>query len=158
MGIVENDNEVRNRNEAGFSLIEMMIASLVLLIGVISVASLIGYSISSNFSSKNNTTATAAAEREMERLRGLAFTSLVDGGSTLSSSGSIMFTGSAVSGYSSIVSLADSDQIGKTVNYEVRWNITTVNGLNKITLAAQRSGGTFRLQQAPAQLVLIRAP
>jgi prepilin-type N-terminal cleavage/methylation domain-containing protein len=45
---MENDNQVRNRSEAGFSLIEMMIASLVLLVGVLSVGSLIGYSISSN--------------------------------------------------------------------------------------------------------------
>ena len=158
MGIVGKDNELRNRNEAGFSLIEMMMASLVLLIGVISVASLIGYSISSNFSSKNNTIATAVAERQMEQLRSLAFAGLVDGGSTLNSSGNITFTGSPVSGYSTAASLADSDQIGKTVSYDVRWNITTVNGLKKITVAAQRSGGSFRLQQAPAQLILIKAP
>ena len=155
---MEEGNEVRNRNEEGFSLIEMMIASLVLLIGLISVASLIGYSISSNSSSKNNTTATAAAEGQMEQLRSLEFDSLVDGGSTLNSSGSITFTGSPVSGYSTTVSLTDSDQIGKTVSYDVRWNVTTINGLKKVTVAAQRSGGTFRLQQAPAQLILIKAP
>jgi type IV pilus assembly protein PilV len=157
MRIMEKDNQMRNRNEAGFSLIEMMIASLVLLVGVLSVASLIGYSISSNFSSKNNTVATAVAERQMEVLRSLAFASLPDGGSTLNSSGNITFTGSPVSGYSITASLADSDQIGKTVSYDVRWNITTVNGLKKITVAAQRSGGSFRLQQAPAQLILIKA-
>jgi prepilin-type N-terminal cleavage/methylation domain-containing protein len=153
-------NEVKNQNEnqRGFSLIEMMIASSVLLIGVLSVASLIGYSISADFSSKNNTIATAAAERQMEQLRSSAFNSLVDGGSILNTSGYITFAGSPVAGYSSTVTLADSDQIGKTVSYEVRWNIVTVNGLKKITVAAQRSGGTFRLQQAPAQLILIKTP
>jgi prepilin-type N-terminal cleavage/methylation domain-containing protein len=153
-------NEVKNQNEnqRGFSLIEMMIASAVLLIGVLSVASLIGYSISADFSSKNNTIATAAAERQMEQLRSSAFNSLVDGGSILNSSGSITFAGSPVAGYSSTVTLADSDQIGKTVSYDVRWNIVTVNGLKKITVAAQRSGGTFRLQQAPAQLIMIKTP
>jgi type IV pilus assembly protein PilV len=153
-------NEMRDRNEKqkGFSLIEMMIASMVLMIGVISVGSLIGYAISSNFSSKNNTIATAAAERQMEQLRSLSFNSLVDGGNTLDSSGNITFTGSAVSGYSATVSLTDSDQIGKTVSYDVRWNITSVNGLKKITVAARRSGGTFRLQQAPAQLISIKVP
>jgi type IV pilus assembly protein PilV len=144
--------------QEGFSLIEMMIASMVLLIGVLAVGSLIGYSISSDFSSKNNTTGTAAAVGQMEQLKALAFSSLVDGGSTLNSSGNITFTGSAVSGYSTTVSLADSDQIGKTVSYDVRWNITTINGLKKVTIAAQRSGGTFRLQQAPAQLTFIKAP
>jgi hypothetical protein len=68
----------------------------------------------------------------MEELRSLAFASLPDGGSTLNSSGNITFTGSPVSGYSITASLADSDQIGKTVSYDVRWNITTVNGLKKI--------------------------
>src|SRR5262245_30102598 len=155
---MRNRNENQNENQKGFSLIEMMIASMVLLIGVISVGSLIGYAISSNFSSKNNTIATAAAERQMEQLRSLTFDSLVAGGNTLDSNGNITFTGSAVSGYSATVSLTDSDQIGKTVSYDVRWNVASVNGLKKITVAAQRSGGTFRLQQAPAQLISIKVP
>src|SRR5262249_38810601 len=137
----KDNKEVRDcdQNQEGFSLIEMMIASTVLLIGVLSIGSLIGYSISSNFSSKNNTIATAAAERQLEQLRSLAFNSLVDGGSTLNSSGCITFTGSPISGYSSTAALSDSDQVGVTVNYDVRWNITTVNSLRKITVAAQRS-------------------
>src|SRR5215510_10373700 len=111
MTIPEQGNEMpkRNKNQKGFSLIEMMIASMVLLIGVISVGSLIGYAISSNFSSKNNTIATAAAERQMEQLRSLTFDSLVVGGNTLDGSGNITFTGTAVSGYSATVSLTDSD-------------------------------------------------
>src|SRR6516162_9727339 len=104
MGIVRlNEMGNRNQNQKGFSLIEMMIATMVLMIGVISVGSLVGYAISSNYSSKNNTIATAAAERQMEQLRSLSFNNLVDGGTTLDSSGSITFTGSAISGYSAAV-------------------------------------------------------
>ncbi len=150
------DQETRANCQRGFSLIEMMIASFVLVIGVISVASLIGYSISSNYMAKNDTIATSAAERELERLRSLGFSSLTDGGSTLGSDGKISFSGSAVIGYSDSVSLTDSDQIGRTVNYDVRWNITTVNGMKKLTIAAQRSGGNLRFQ--PVHLYSFVAP
>ena len=149
-------NNAWEKDQRGFTLIEMMIASFVLIIGVVSVASLIGFGITSNFIAKNDTVAMSAAERELERLKGLGYSSLTDGGSTLGSDGKISFSGSAATGYSTTVSVTDSDQIGKTVNYDVRWNITTSNGMKKITVAAQRSGGNLRF---PAVNVFsIKAP
>ena len=162
----DSGKEIREVCQKGFSLIEMMVASLVLLIGLVSVAALIGYSISSNVSSKNDTVATTAVEQQLEQLRSLAFssTSLADGGSTLDSNGNIatssygIFSGSPVLNYSATVSLTDSDQIGKTVNYDVRWNITTINGMKKITVAAQRTSINSRFLRKPAQLVLFKSP
>ena len=52
----------------GFSLVELMIASFVLAIGVLSVSAMVGTSISRNLSSKNDTIAMAAAEQVMEEL------------------------------------------------------------------------------------------
>ncbi|PYV44184.1 MAG: hypothetical protein DMG06_07455 [Acidobacteria bacterium] len=168
MNMIQTDNrkQIRDAAQKGFSLIEMMVASLILLIGLVSVAALIGYSISSNVSSKNDTVATAAVEQQLEQLRSLDFSSasLADGGSTLDSSGNIatssygVFSGSQVANYSATVSLTDSDQIGKTVNYDVRWNITTVNGMKKITVAAQRTSINSRFLRKPAQLVFFKTP
>jgi type II secretory pathway pseudopilin PulG len=149
-------NKMWERGQRGFTLIEMMIGSFVLIVGVVSVASLIGFGITSNFISKNDTVAMSAAERELERLKGLGFSGLTDGGSTLGSNGKISFSGSAVTGYSTTISLADSDQIGKTVSYDVRWNITTSNGLKKITVGAQRSGGNLRFPAV--NVFFIKAP
>ena len=156
MNQTEPNNNMREKGQRGFTLIEMMIASFVLIVGVVSVASLIGFGITSNFIAKNDTVAMSAAERELERLKGLGFSSLTDGGSTLGSNGKISFSGSAVTGYSATVSLTDSDQIGKTINYDVRWNITTLNGLKKITVAAQRSGGNVRFPAV--NVFFVKAP
>src|SRR5262249_50383718 len=59
---IPSDRQLGN-GEHGFSLIELLIASFVLAIGVLSVAAMIGTSISRNLSSKNDTIAMAAAEQ-----------------------------------------------------------------------------------------------
>lgn len=136
--------------EQGFTLIELMVACAVLIIGVVSIAPLIATSARTDATIRNDSIAVGVAERELERIKALDFasTSLADGGSTLDSSGKISFSGSGVTNYSTTVSLADSDQIGKTVTFDVRWNITSVTGsssnLKQITLAAQRTGGNWR--------------
>ena len=77
--------------ERGFSLIELMIACFILGIGVLSVTTMIGTSISRNLSSKNDTVAMAAAEQVMEELKTTSFSSLTVGGSTLQSDGRLLF-------------------------------------------------------------------
>jgi len=153
--------------EHGFSLIELLIASFVLAIGVLSVATMIGTSISRNLSSKNDTIAMAAAEQVMEELNNTQFSSLNVGGSTLQADGRLLFEnpsdGSAyptVNSYFRSVALANSDQAGMTVNYDVRWNIASAfndgtNRLLRITIGARRQPSNLRLQ--PVQLVFVKA-
>jgi type IV pilus modification protein PilV len=155
------------KGEHGFSLIELLIASFVLAIGVLSVAAMIGTSISRNLSSKNDTIAMAAAEQVMEELNNTQFSSLTVGGSTLQADGRLLFEnpsdGSAyptVDNYSRPVPLANSDQVGKTVTYDVRWNIASAfndgtNRLLRITIGARRQSSNLRLQ--PVQLVFVKA-
>src|SRR5262245_50348824 len=153
--------------EHGFSLIELLIASFVLAIGVLSVATMIGTSISRNLSSKNDTIAMAAAEQLMEELNNTQFSSLTVGGSTLQADGRLLFEnpsdGSAyptVNNYFRSVSLADSDQAGQTMNYDVRWNISSAfndgtDRLLRITIGARRQPSNLRLK--PVQLVFVKA-
>jgi prepilin-type N-terminal cleavage/methylation domain-containing protein len=153
--------------EQGFSLIELLIASFVLGIGVLSVTTMIGTSLSRNFSSKNDTIAMAAAEQVMEQLKTTAFTSLTPGGSTLEADGRLLFenptTGAAyatVNNYFRDITLANSDQAGQTVTYQVRWNIAaafndgTANRLLRITIGARRQPSNLRLP--PVQLVFVK--
>jgi prepilin-type N-terminal cleavage/methylation domain-containing protein len=153
--------------DRGFSLIELMIASFVLAIGVLSVTAMIGTSISRNYSSKNDTIAMAAAEQVMEEINTTTFSSLTVGGSTLQSDGRLLFenpsTGSAyskVNNYFRDVTLTNSDEAGRTVTYDVRWNIASefndgANRLLRITIGARRSPANLRLP--PVQLVFVKA-
>lgn len=153
--------------QQGFSLIELMIASFVLGIGVLSVTTMIGTSISRNVASKNDTVALALAEQVMEELKGAQFTSLTAGGSTLQADGRLLFEnpsdGSAyatVNGYFRNVNLANSDEAGQTVTYQLRWNIAvafndgTLDRLLRVTVAARRQRNQ---RLPPVQLVYIKA-
>lgn len=151
--------------EQGFSLIELLIASVILMSGVLSVAVMIGTSISTNLASKNDTVAMSAAEQQMEILKSTSFASLTPGGSTLQSDGRLLFenpsTGSPysrVNGYFTTISLTNSDQTGLTASYDVRWNIAyadATNNLLRITVAARRTPSNLRMP--PVQLVYIKA-
>jgi len=153
----------------GFSLIELMIATFILGIGVLSVTTMIGTSISRNLSSKNDTIAMALAEQIMEELKARNFTdaALAVGGSTLQSDGRLLFnnpsTGAAyatVAGYFRNISLANSDEAGQTATYQVRWNVAaafndgTANRLLRITIGARRVPGNLRMP--PVQLVFVK--
>ena len=161
-------NHTSRTGERGFTLIELMIATFILGVGVLSVTTMIGTSISRNLSSKNDTVAMAAAEQVMEELKTTAFSSLTVGGSTLESNGRLLFEnpsdGSAyatVNGYFRNITLANSDEAGQSVTYQVRWNIAaafndgTANRLLRITIGARRVPSNQRLP--PVQLVFTKA-
>ena len=161
-------NHTSITGDQGFSLIELMIASFILGIGVLSVTTMIGTSISRNQSSKNDTVAMAAAEQVMEELKTTLFSSLTVGGSTLQSDGRLLFEnpsdGSAyatVNNYFRNIALTNSDEAGQTVTYQVRWSIAaafndgTANRLLRITIGARRVPSNQRLP--PVQLVFTKA-
>jgi type IV pilus modification protein PilV len=150
--------------DRGFSLIELMIACFVLGIGVLSVTTMIGTSISRNLSSKNDTIAMAAAEQVMEELKAESFTdaALAVGGSTLQADGRLLFehpSTATVNGYFRNITLANSDEAGQSATYQVRWNIAAAfndgtNRLLRITIAARRVPSNLRMQ--PVQLVFVK--
>ncbi len=157
-----------HNTEQGFSLIELLIASFILAIGVLSVATMIGTSISRNTSSKNDTTAMGIAERMMEQLKATDFASLTAGGSTLQSDGRLLFenpsTGAAyatVANYFQNISIPSGEVSGQNVTYQVRWNIasaftdgTGAPRLYRITIGARRQPNNLGLK--PVQLVFIK--
>ena len=161
-------NRTTEAGQPGFSLIELMIACFVLGIGVLSVTTMIGTSISRNLSSKNDTIAMAAAEQVMEELKAKNFTDavLAVGGSTLQTDGCLLFanlsTGavySTVNGYFRDITLANSDETGQSATFQVRWNVASAfnNGsdrLLRITIGARRVPSNLRLQ--PVQLVFVK--
>jgi len=129
----------------------MLIASVVLLVGIVSVVELVPYSLQSNKNNRQDTTATVIAERELDQIlsqpiQNTSFTdadgrtvqlgdptqnNVIVGGPVSAATGKIDFTQAAVTGYS--YNYTDPND-GSGANYEVRWAvITTVNAGNPVS-------------------------
>lgn len=59
--------------EAGFSLVEVMVATMLLAVSIVSVAQLFAVATKKNFDAKTTTVATVAAQQKMEQLRSLTW-------------------------------------------------------------------------------------
>jgi Tfp pilus assembly protein PilV len=69
------------RNSQGFTLVETLIATVVLLSGIVAVAQMFSYSAATNISTQQMTSATLLTTNKMEQLRALPFANLTTGGS-----------------------------------------------------------------------------
>jgi prepilin-type N-terminal cleavage/methylation domain-containing protein len=132
----------RNRSMRGFSLLEMLIAMAVLLVGIVSVVELVPASLQSNQNNRQDTTATVVAQRELDQIlnqpiQNISFidtdgrtidlgdptqNNVVVGAPVISGTASIDFTQPAVAGYN--FTYVDPNNVA-SANYEVRWAIVT---------------------------------
>jgi prepilin-type N-terminal cleavage/methylation domain-containing protein len=62
-----------SKGEQGFSLVEVLVASMILTVGVLTLAQLFALSTTSNMTAKGTTYATVLAEQKLEELRGLTW-------------------------------------------------------------------------------------
>jgi len=142
------------RDERGLTLIELMIALVVLMVGVVGSMYLIGLSIGGNGRSRQQSNSTAIAQMMVEKISsvkastspsltitdcaGNSFTvSTAVGGSALTSSGVVDFTQSAVNNYQ--ILFTDCATGGMQFTYDVRWNITQPTPYVKfLTVSAQK--------------------
>jgi len=74
----------KKRNEQGFSLIEVMIAFVVMMVASLAVGSVFFYSVQNNVGGSERALAMGVAQQQMEQLRSVSFTdsSLVAGTTT----------------------------------------------------------------------------
>lgn len=143
MAITRNKSNAHRKPE-GFSLIELMVAMLVLAFGLVAGAAVISTAIATNGRARFDTTATALAESVMEhivtipsRAQGAAaLTSMTDcagntfvmntvqGGAPLIAAGAfagnIDFLQPAVQQYSMLYTICSA---GKNMSYDVRWRV-----------------------------------
>ena len=68
-----NGRRCRLGNQSGFSLIEVLVATSLLVVGVAGLAQLFVLSINSNHGARNTTFASILAQQKMEQLRGLTW-------------------------------------------------------------------------------------
>lgn len=123
-------NKVKAREE-GFSLIEVMVAIVILTIGLLSLAQMMVLATSSNTLAGRMTSATGLAKEQLERLKAIPFyPPPVTPGSLvrnplLNDGGDINAT---VGGYAAFYD-SNGNQVAEGVSlYTVRWEITTVVG------------------------------
>jgi type II secretory pathway pseudopilin PulG len=132
------------KSQCGFTILELAVATVVLLVGIISVVELVPASLQNNSNNRQDTEATVIGQRIVEQLalQPLKSTSFVDSdGNTLNlgsgaagfagsplvaGSAKIDFTGAAVNGYNLQYVDPNNPNSG---TYNVRWAVvTTANG------------------------------
>ncbi len=163
----------RDRNEQGFSLLEMLLATVILLVGFIAIAQLVPATILMNFRNRTDSSALVFAQRELDQfleqpLSSSSFTDATTGntcalgnvatpnvvqGSPLAVINSqvvIDFTAAPVTNYSFPLPYQDPTDPSGTA-YDVRWAvIVTGNGSTisskRFILGVRQQGGNGYFQ------------
>ena len=78
MNAMDSNAKMGSQNAAGFTMIEAVIAMLVTVVGLVSIAGMFGLAMKTNASSRNFTTATTFAQDKLEQLGAVSFQRLVD--------------------------------------------------------------------------------
>jgi Tfp pilus assembly protein PilV len=131
----------KNRGDNGFTLLETAVASLIILVGLVSTANLFVLAALNNQASKQTTLATTIAKRKMENLLSLPLAGVAS--APVAYSGSMNATTGAL-----------TPAAGCTENYFVDFDrsITTPNSPNGGTANVVTQKGTNRIQVADPNL------
>ena len=153
------DYFIRHNSQAGFTLIELMIASLILVIGVVSVMSMVLFALSANYTSKIESTALRLTQQKLEELKSLPVddSKLIGPGNPLDSENNIDFNASPDPFYSSSTLMTLSKFKKTSISFETRWNIGAAGAQKVITVATRNTAGTsYPLK--PVSLKVVKAP
>ena len=143
--------QCKRSKEQGMTLIELMIAMVVLLVGVVSSMALIGYAMSGNGRNKQQSNSTVIAQMLTEKISSQKATlagsltvtdctgtsttvNTAAGGGALTSAGTVDFTQAAVTGYQ--LYYTDCGTSGRQMTYDVRWTITQPTTYTKLVIVS----------------------
>jgi Tfp pilus assembly protein PilV len=155
MGIILRKPKTVARRQKGMSLIELMVATFVLLVGIVGSVSLVALSMGSNGRSRQQSNSTAIAQMVAEKISSVKASTSPDltitdctgtnftvsttapGGGSLTSAGDIDYTQAAVTNYRMLYT--DCGTGGMQVTYDVRWNISQPSAYAKLlTVSAKK--------------------
>jgi Tfp pilus assembly protein PilV len=149
----------RNQPDAGFTLVELMIAGLILSTGILAVMSMILFALSANFLSRVESAALHLSQKKMEELKALPLDDarLNGPGNALDLNFDIDFNTSLDASYSSSAELTLNRARNTKINFETRWNVRTVGAHKIITVATRNTVGVF-VPLKTASLRLVKSP
>lgn len=152
----KGSNRIANKQD-GLTIIELMIAMVVLAVGILASMSLVIMAINGDFRSKQQSNSTALAEMVTEKIMSIpAYSSptltLTDctntnysvsttgsstgAGAALTSSGDVDYTQATVANYN--MPYTDCATLGRQATYDVRWNIKTLSTYAKLLTVSAR--------------------
>ncbi|HZQ93584.1 MAG TPA: prepilin-type N-terminal cleavage/methylation domain-containing protein [Candidatus Sulfotelmatobacter sp.] len=159
--------------QGGMTMIELMIAMVVLAVGIVGSMALIIRAVGGDSWSKQLSNSTALAQAVTERIMAIpastnTIVTITDcantvlnvntapGGPALNANGDVDFTAAAVANYQMLYTNCDTN--GHQAIYDVRWNIAAVPGSNgyvkMLTVSSQlRSAGRNAMVFAPVATV-----
>lgn len=134
-----------SRQQGGMTLIELMIAMLVLAVGIMAAMGLVVRAIGGDAWSKQLSNNTVLAQTVTERIMAVPATNstpltisdcaantssvaVVAGGASLNSNGEVDFTQAAVTNYQ--MYYTDCDTSGHQATYDIRWNVQAIANAN----------------------------
>lgn len=136
---IKHRRKKATRNESGMSLVELMIAMVVLLVGLVGSLALVATSVGNNGRSRQQGNSTIVAQLITEKISSVKATTsplltvtdcagnifnvstTAPGGSPLTAQGDVDFTQAPVAGYQMLYT--DCGTAGRQFTYDVRWNI-----------------------------------
>jgi Tfp pilus assembly protein PilV len=158
-------------DESGLTLVETLIAIVVLMAGLLSLAQVLAYTvIASKTHGRDAATTTSLAQGKMEELTGLRFTDTTTNitvnspypatGKGLTAGGSVPPT-APVTGYVDYLNLAGNrTTVSKDIAFTRQWQITNDGtGLMKTITVVATSNKSFRMGDPPSTtLITIKTP
>ncbi len=134
----------RPSGNSGFTLVELLLANVILMIGLLSAAAMVLYSLSSRYVTKVEGAALQFSQQKMEQLKSLPIDDpqLAGPGNSLGADLKIDFSAAASPQYSSTNELLLNSDRNTSVQFETRWNITATGNQKLITVATRMPSGT----------------
>ena len=162
------------RQQGGMTLIELMIAMVVLAIGILAAMGLILTAVSGNSRSRQGSSSTALAQMVTERIMAVpanstAVLTITDctataynvstavGGAGLTASGDVDYTQAVVANYN--MPYTDCATGGRQATYDVRWNVQAIGGTSfakLLTVSARLKSTSNNNRVVFAPVVTIR--
>jgi prepilin-type N-terminal cleavage/methylation domain-containing protein len=153
-------NPLANRRfQDGFTLVEMLIASLVFTVAVVALMSMVLLALAARFYSRIESAALKLSQQKIEELKShpLNDALLSISGNVLNGSGEIDFDAGPDPQATSTSELILNRTRGTTLFFETRWNIAAAGAKKVITVATRKTGGSPN-HSKPINLKVVLAP
>jgi prepilin-type N-terminal cleavage/methylation domain-containing protein len=152
-------SDSNHRNHSGFTLVEMLIASLVFSVAVVSLMSMVLFALTARFSARIESAALKLSQQKVEDLKShrLDDPLLSISGNSLNGAGEINFEAGADPQATTTTELTLNKARDTKLFFETRWNVTAVGHKKVITVATRRTSG-MPTSLKPVNLKIALAP